>query len=223
MNAVSNARTIRVWDLPTRLFHWALVVLIALQYASGEFNLLSMQWHVRLGYATLALVVFRVLWGLFGSQTSRFTGFVRGPVGVWRYVCAMLEQRRPFSVGHNPLGGWSVLAMLASLLLQALSGLFASDDIMTEGPLAEHVPDRVVKWATRVHHWNETLLLVLVVLHVVAVLLYLLLQRDNLIAPMLNGRRRIDALQPRLASPWLALALFAVSAGAVAVLVWWAG
>src|SRR5664279_679822 len=95
-----------VWDLPTRLFHWALVVLIALQYATGEFGLLSMEWHYWLGYATLALIVFRVFWGFFGSRTSRFAEFVRGPVTVARYALASARGREQTFIGHNPLGGW---------------------------------------------------------------------------------------------------------------------
>jgi cytochrome b len=101
---------IRVWDLPTRLFHWLLVVLIVLLYATGEFGMLDMRWHFWLGYATLALTVFRVSWGLFGSQTSRFADFVRGPAAVGRYVKAQISTNAHFSLGHNPLGGWSVLA-----------------------------------------------------------------------------------------------------------------
>src|SRR5690606_20086129 len=106
--------SIRVWDLPTRLFHWALVALIALQYASGEFEWLPMEWHYVLGYTTLALVVFRLLWGFAGSDTSRFRGFVRGPRAVARYVASVARNEDRRTPGHNPLGGWSVLLMLAS-------------------------------------------------------------------------------------------------------------
>lgn len=215
---------VRVWDLPTRLFHWLLVALIVLLYATGEYGLLDMRWHFWLGYATLALLLFRVLWGLFGSQTSRFSDFVRGPLAVARYVKAQMSTSVHMSLGHNPLGGWSVLALLLSVLLQSVTGLFASDEIDTDGPFAGFVSGYTVKLMTRLHHWNENLLLLLVVLHVAAVLFYLLVKHDNLIVPMLTGRKR--AIAPgmlRFASSWLALALLILSAAAVAVLVLCAG
>ena len=214
----------RVWDLPTRLFHWLLVVLIALLYATGEFGMLDMRWHFWLGYATLALIVFRVLWGLFGSQTSRFGDFVRGPPAVARYVKAQMSTNAHISIGHNPLGGWSVLALLLSVLLQSVTGLFASDEIDTDGPFTGQVPGYTVKLMTRLHHWNENVLLLLIALHVAAVLFYLLVKRDNLIVPMLTGRKQ--ATPPgmlRFASPWLALALLLLSMAAVAAMIWYAG
>src|SRR5262249_12671645 len=121
MNVV-KAHAQLVWDLPTRMFHWLLVVLVALQFATAEFHLLDMRWHFWFGYATLALVLFRVLWGVFGSQTSRFADFVRGPTAVWGYLRSLAPAPKP--IGHNPLGGWSVLAMLTCLLLQSVTGLF---------------------------------------------------------------------------------------------------
>ena len=218
----SNA-PVRIWDLPTRLFHWILVLLIAVLYASGEYDLLDMRWHFWAGYATLALIGFRVLWGLFGSQTSQFGEFLRGPRAVFAYLRG-LRSGEHAGIGHNPLGGWSVLALLASVFVQAVSGLFASDDIDNEGPLVARVSGATVKWMTRVHNWNQTVLLALIGLHVGAILVYLLVKHDNLIAPMLSGRRRVAAPRAlRFASPWRALVLFALSASAVAALVWYGG
>lgn len=215
---------IRVWDFPTRAFHWTLAVLVALQYATGEFHFLDMRWHFWFGYVTLALIAFRVLWGFCGSQTSRFSDFLRGPAAVWRYIRSLPSANPPVRPGHNALGGWSVIALLASVSVQAVSGLFASDEIDTDGPFAAHVSDATVKWMTRVHHGNENVLLILVCLHIAAVLLYLVVKHDNLIAPMLNGRKRLVQTQSlRFANGWLALALFALCASAIAVLVWWAG
>jgi cytochrome b len=219
----TGAKT-RVWDLPTRLFHWALVVLVVLQYLTGEFDLLDLDWHFRFGYATLALVAFRVLWGFVGSQSARISDFVRGPRAVMLHLRALVSGPGPGRAGHNPLGGWSVLVLLGSVLVQAVSGLFSADDLANEGPLAAHVSERTVDFMTHVHHQNQTILLVLVCLHVVAVLLYLLLRRENLILPMLSGRRRLErVVAPRMASPWLALALLAVCAALVAARVWVAG
>ena len=213
---------ITVWDLPTRVFHWALVALILLQYLTGEFGLLSMDWHFYFGYATLALIVFRVLWGFVGSTTSRFSHFVRGPVAVWRYTVALLQGRAHGAIGHNPLGGWSVLVMIASVALQAVTGLFSTDDLDTTGPLAARVSDAAVKWMTRIHHWNRYFLLLLIVLHLGAVLAHWIWRRDNLVAPMLHGKKRIEAAAPmRAASIGIALVLLAASGLAVWALVAW--
>ncbi|HZW50719.1 MAG TPA: cytochrome b/b6 domain-containing protein, partial [Rudaea sp.] len=139
---------IRVWDLPTRAFHWMLAVLIALQYATGEFHFLDMRWHFWFGYATLVLIAFRVLWGFLGSQTSRFADFLRGPAAVWRYLRSQSSTNLQTRVGHNPLGGWSVIALLASVSVQSVSGLFASDEIDTDGPFVAHASDATVKLMT---------------------------------------------------------------------------
>ena len=213
-----------VWDLPTRLFHWTLVVLILLQYLSGEFGLLPMEWHYWLGYATLALVVFRVLWGFAGSRTSRFAVFVRGPATVARYAIDSVHGRAAHVVGHNPLGGWSVLLMLASVLVQSVSGLFASDDLVESGPFAASVSDATMQLMTRVHNVNRYVLLLLIVLHVCAVLLHWAMRHENLVAPMLHGRGPGDGSEPmRIASAWRAMALLVVSAIVVALVVIWGG
>ena len=213
-----------VWDLPTRLFHWALVVLIVLQFLSGEFELLPMEWHYRFGYATLAQLLFRVLWGFFGSRTSRFADFVRGPVTVARYAADSFAGRARPVVGHNPLGGWSVVLLLASVAVQSVSGLFASDDLTESGLFASRVSDATVKWMTRIHSLNRWLLLILIAAHVTAVLLHWLIRRENLVAAMWHGQRSIEGAAPmRVASPWRALALMIVSAAAVGLLVLWGG
>lgn len=219
---MSSPVPLRVWDLPTRLFHWALVLLVALQYATAEFHVLDMAWHFWFGYATLALMLFRILWGAFGSQTSRFAGFVRGPRAVIAYVRSQFSTNPQSSAGHNPLGGWSVLALLACILAQIVTGLFASDEIDTDGPLVAFVSTRTVKLMTRLHDWNQDLLLALIALHVLAVLAYLLFKRENLIVPMISGRKAVRSAENlRFASDWLALALLAASVVAVGGLLWW--
>jgi cytochrome b len=215
---------VRVWDLPTRLFHWALVALIAMQYATGEYHLLDMRWHFWLGYATLALVLFRVLWGFLGSQTSRFTAFVRAPRAVAAYVKAQFSTNPQRNIGHNPLGGWSVLVMLACILVQIVTGLFASDEIDTDGPLVDYVSRHTMKLMTRLHEWNQNLLLVLIALHVFAVAVYLLLKHDDLIVPMITGRKRMPGTDSlRFSNGWVALGLFLACAIAVAGAAWWLG
>jgi len=221
---MAESNPVIVWDLPTRLFHWTLVVLILLQYLSGEFGLLSMEWHYWLGYATLALIVFRVSWGFAGSHTSRFAAFVRGPSAVARYAAGSLRGRAVEVIGHNPLGGWSVLLMLMSIAVQSVSGLFSSDDLTETGPFAAHVSDATVKWMTRIHNFNRYVLLLLIVLHVTAVLLHWVMRHENLVAPMLHGRGRSDAANPmRVISAWRALVLLVLSAVAVGLLIAWGG
>ncbi|MCK9540091.1 cytochrome b/b6 domain-containing protein [Dokdonella sp.] len=212
-----------VWDLPTRLFHWTLVLLIALQFASGEFGWLSMQWHFCLGYSTLALVLFRLLWGLFGSQSSRFTDFVRGPRATLRYAMALLRAPGTHAPGHNPLGAWSVLAMLASVALQAVSGLFTSDDIMQEGPLVEHVSNATVDLFGRIHYYNRYVLVALIAMHVAAVVLHGVLRKHRLLPAMLHGHAEAPLTQPlRFASAWRAMILLVISVALVTGMVLWA-
>jgi cytochrome b len=223
------ARSTLVWDLPTRLFHGALVGLIALQFATAKFGWLSMEWHYRFGYATLALILFRVSWGFFGSQTSRFVDFVRGPSAVARYARAQIIGMRAAitqtpvdatpSVGHNPLGGWSVLVMLACVLAQAVTGLFSSDGIDEDGPFVERVAPATVKFLTHLHHLGETILLVIIAVHIVAVLVHWLLKRDNLVLPMITGYKRANR-SPRLyfVSNWRAVLLMAFVALGIVLL-----
>ena len=220
MNAATVTRLI--WDLPTRLFHWVLVVLIALQYATAKLGFLDMDWHFRFGYATLTLIVFRVGWGFFGSQSSRFMQFVRGPAAVVRYVRSQFSTNPQVSIGHNPLGGWSVIVLILSVLIQAISGLFASDGVDTDGPMSEHVASSTVKLFTRIHGWNENVLLALIALHVVAIALYFVLRNDNLLAPMITGRKAIAGQRLTFAGLWRALVVLLISACAVMGAIVWA-
>ncbi len=212
---------LRVWDLPTRIFHWTLVLLVALQFASGEFGWLPMRWHYWLGYATLAALLFRLAWGFVGSDTSRFARFVRGPRAALRYGADFLRGATQRAPGHNPLGGWSVLALLACLLVQAVSGLFTSDDIMEQGPLVARAPEATIEFMTSVHALNRYLLVLLIALHVTAVLVHRLRGHD-LVAAMWHGRARFDGTPaPRLASSWRALLVVAISAPIVWAVVAW--
>lgn len=202
--------SIRVWDLPIRLTHWALVLCIVGLYATGEYGLLTMEWHFRFGYATLALVLFRLLWGVFGSEHARFTDFVRGPGAVVRYLRSWRSADYRPAIGHNPLGALAVLAMIGLILAQAISGLFSNDEIEWFGPLSERISVQASADWTDWHHLGQSLLLALIALHVVVIAAYRLIKREDLVKPMLTGRKlRDDAPDARWRSPWLALALFA--------------
>ncbi|MEZ5740969.1 MAG: cytochrome b/b6 domain-containing protein [Burkholderiaceae bacterium] len=177
------ARPIRVWDLPIRLFHWLLLVAVFFSWFSIDV-LDNIGWHVRSGQFILGLLVFRLAWGLFGSRSALFLRFVRGPGTVLRYLRG---QAVPY-VGHNPLGALSVVAMLAVLLTQVLSGLGSDDEIFTTGPLAKFLSADQVALANWIHEENFNLLLGLVVLHVLAIAYYRVARGRNLVRPMVTGR-----------------------------------
>ena len=183
---------IQVWDLPLRLFHWVLVLLVVLQVVTASIGGNALEYHALGGYAILSLVLFRIAWGFLGGTHARFADFVRGPATVLAQSKALMSNAAVVHRGHNPLGGWSVLAMLASLLVQASTGLFANDDVMMEGPLVKHVSGRFSETATAIHDINAIVLLTLISLHVLAVLFYLLGKKQNLIVPMLSGRKPAD-------------------------------
>jgi cytochrome b len=210
------ARGVRVWDLPTRLFHWALVALVVTSFVTGKIGGNAMTWHLYSGYSILALIAFRIVWGFVGGRESRFASFVKGPGAVLRYARTLLDRAAPRHAGHNPLGGWSVMLMIAALATQAVTGLFASDDIFVEGPLAAKVSGATVTLATRIHNWNEWVLVALVATHVAAIAFYALAKRENLVHPMVTGRKALDA--PDQDTPnrtGLAAVLLAIAAACV--------
>ena len=209
-----TAFKIRVWDLPTRLFHWILAALVIGSFASVKIG--NMDWHGRLGYAVLALLIFRLIWGFAGGGYSRFSTFVRGPGSVMAYL-----RGASHGPGHNPLGALSVLAMLAALLFQAGSGLFTNDDIAFEGPLAHRVSGARSSLLTTWHRRNENILIALVVVHVAAIVYYRLRLKQDLISPMLTGDASLSSPHPHSPDN-LAMRLRAlIIASACAALVAW--
>ena len=172
-----------------------------------------MQYHEWSGVAILVLIVFRLVWGFIGGRQSRFSAFVRGPKAVLRYASALLSRQSKPYIGHNPLGGWSILAMLTSLSIQAGTGLFANDDILTEGPLYHLVSKETSDWLTAVHHLNQNIIAFLVGIHLVAIIFHLVVKRENLIRPMFTGRKTWnDDLDLSWGSPILALVLIIIVA-----------
>lgn len=211
--------SLRIWDFPTRFFHWALAACVVGAYVSVKLGGLYMDWHVRFGLATLGLIAFRLVWGIIGPRYARFATFVRGPGAIKRYL-----QGSAAPAGHNPLGALSVIALLAVLGFQAVSGLFITDDIMTQGPLYARVGESVASWFGSWHHTNEWLIIGLVALHLLAVLWYAIVRRRRLVRPMLTGNARPQDLPagtpPADDGPgvWLRAALVAAAAAA---LVFW--
>lgn len=181
------AQRVTVWDVPVRLFHWLLVGLIGFSWWSGEQH--EMDWHRTSGYAILALLVFRLYWGFAGSGTARFAGFLRGPRAVATYAAGLLRRQDAGVPGHNPLGGWSVLLLLATLFAMVGCGLFAVDvDGLESGPLSDYVSFEAGRTAAEVHGLLFNLLLGLIALHLAAILFHALVLRHNLVGPMVHGR-----------------------------------
>jgi cytochrome b len=220
-NTEKKMYSIQVWDIPTRLFHWILVGLVVLSFITGKIGVTAMRYHEWSGFAILVLVVFRIMWGFIGGQQSRFSNFVKGPAAVIRYASSLLRKDSVQHIGHNPLGGWSILAMLISLLIQVGTGLFANDDILTEGPLYALVSKQTSDWLTGVHHLNQKILLVLVLIHIAAAIFYLIAKRENLIKPMISGnkiwQKNIDST---LGNPAIAVLLVVVVAAVAYVIIY---
>jgi cytochrome b len=215
----SATSKIRVWDLPTRLFHWTLAALVIGSFVTIKIGGNLMVWHERFGYAVLTLLLFRLIWGFAGGRYARFASFVRGPGRVLAY----LRGQGGDMPGHNPLGALSVLALLAALGFQAGSGLFTNDDIAFEGPLARYVSGALSSSLTTWHRRNEYLIMGLVGLHVVAILYYRFGRRHDLIGPMFSGDAPVvggyPASRDDVALRLRALVIAAACAAAVAWLV----
>ncbi len=191
---------VRLWDLPVRIVHWSLVLLIPALWGSAEFG--RMDVHRALGYAALSLLLFRLYWGVAGSAPARFASFVRGPMAILAYLRGGVA-----AIGHNPLGALSVIALLGLLGLQIGLGLFAQDtDGLFTGPLADLVSYETSDAAGEWHEVMFNVLLAVIALHVGAVLFYLFVKRDNLIGPMVTGRKRVaaDVVAPQMGS-WISL------------------
>ncbi|MBU6143133.1 MAG: cytochrome b/b6 domain-containing protein [Betaproteobacteria bacterium] len=184
----THPRKIRVWDLPTRIFHWLLAACIVALLVSGKIGGEAMVWHARFGMLALALIVFRLVWGVLGPRYARFAQFVKGPAAIIDEIRGTARLRP----GHNPLGALSVLAMLLAIGTQAGLGLFSSDDIAFDGPLARHVSDVVVDFATRWHLRLQWIVIGLVILHLAAIAWHQKIRKHNLLQPMVSGDQQVE-------------------------------
>jgi cytochrome b len=223
--AGKTSTRILVWDVPVRLFHWTLALLLVVSYFTARAGGDWMKLHFWSGYAILTLLFFRIAWGFFGSTTARFSSFLKGPGAALTHLGHLLGRGRPRDAGHNPLGGAMVVVMILAVLAQAATGLFAADTDMgmVNGPLALKVADKWVERATAFHSFWINVLLILVALHVLAVVFYLVWKRQNLIGAMFSGRKPADdVVEPGTATPKLtfvsnrlAISLLLVSAALV--------
>ncbi|MEO6292896.1 MAG: cytochrome b/b6 domain-containing protein [Burkholderiaceae bacterium] len=208
----------RVWDLPTRVFHWALVICVVGLVVTGSAGGNAMVWHFRLGYAMFTLLLFRLVWGIIGGKWSRFASFIYAPSTLIQYIKGRGHAHH--AVGHNPLGALSVFALLTFLLFQVATGLISDDEIAASGPLTKFVTNATVSLASSYHSAvGKRFIIGLVLLHVIAILFYLFKKRENLIKPMIHGDKvlahDIPASRDDAASRVTAVVVFSLCASLV--------
>jgi cytochrome b len=190
-DTATMATSIRVWDLPTRIFHWALATVFVALIVSGEVAGAALEWHLRLGYTALTLLLFRLVWGFVGGRWSRFRQFLYSPKELWAYLQGRSTPEQ--EIGHSPTGALSVFALLGLLLLQVSSGLLSDDEIATTGPLARFASEAWVKLATEYHtEIGRVALIALTVVHVIAIAFYHFKRSKNLLRPMVSGDKVMD-------------------------------
>ena len=216
----SAPRHVRAWDVPTRLFHWGLVSLIVSAYLTRTYsNDPTLYWHRINGYAILALLLFRLMWGFVGSSTARFSAFLPWPSRVWRHAGSLVTGRAPLFLGHNPLGSVLIFAMLLAVLAQATAGLFTTDDVIAEGPLHKWASEGLADRMGAYHAKGFWIILALGAVHIAANLGYQFWKRDPLITAMVTGRKPVldyaDQREVRLSPPWRAAACAVVAIGLV--------
>ncbi|RCK43801.1 cytochrome b/b6 domain-containing protein [Thalassospira profundimaris] len=215
---MSDQKKVKLWDFPVRLFHWALVVAIVTAWWTNRQLMIDI--HAIAGYSVLALVLFRIIWGFVGSSNARFGSFIKGPDKVIGYAVKIPtgSMAELTYAGHNPAGGWMVVVLIVLVAIQAISGLFASEDtfLFFDGPLVAHVSSDVARIMNWIHRTNINLIYVMVGLHVFAALFYLVAKRENLIGAMVTGVRTVPVemaarfAQIRFASPVVGIAILIV-------------
>ena len=196
-NPATHLISAPVWDGFVRVFHWSLALLFTISVASGKVGGEWIDWHMRSGYAILALVTFRLLWGFVGGEYARYVSFLTGPIRVMKFAKGLLGKTHEHVIGHNPVGGWMVIALLLLLATQAVLGLFSNDEIATTGPLARYVSDQTSITLMGRHRTIGNILLALVGIHIAAVLFHLFVKKENLVRAMFSGKKE---LPPHLAS-----------------------
>ena len=205
-----------IWDWPTRCFHWALALLIVVLFITGKLGGNWMEWHAKSGYAVLGLIAFRLCWGAVGSTTARFSSFVRGP----KTILCWIRGGAVSHVGHNPLGALSVVAMITLIGVQAVTGLFANDDIMTEGPYATAVGKENSDLVTKIHKINSNVIAGFTILHLLAIVAHSVRKGRGMVMAMVTGRGEVPAETTLKFVPgWLAVVLALIIALGIAALV----
>ncbi len=208
-----------VWDLPTRLFHWLLLACVAGAFVSQWFyQHIPFIVHEVCGMSALVLIAFRVVWGFVGTQHARFSVFIRGPAVTKAYLQAVLQRQTPAMAGHTPTGGWMILLLLLLVGGQALLGLFSNDETDAAGPLYAWVSHATSNRLSGLHEIIGNLLLAAIGLHVLAVVIYKVIFKEDLVRTLITGWRPGAPASAGIAGHrlWLALLIVAVCAGALA-------
>ncbi|MBF0446871.1 MAG: cytochrome b/b6 domain-containing protein [Magnetococcales bacterium] len=224
-------QTITIWDLPTRLFHWILVALVIAAFITAKEAMIER--HSILGQSILALIIYRIVWGFIGGSTARFSQFIKGPRDVFSYIASLFgsfrnKEEKPHHVGHNPAGGLMILILLTTLLIQSGLGLFTKEDtfLYFDAPLAHLLESSMSNNITEIHQFLSSVILLLIAVHIVAALSYLLIFRDNLIRPMITGKKRFLEQQvsqqelPYSGNKWLAILSIGLAIGLVQGVIW---
>ncbi len=214
------SKPVRIWDIPTRLFHWVLVLLIVNSYVTQWQSWMDL--HILCGEAILALLLFRVVWGVVGSDTARFGFFLKSPIAAFHHLLHLRKREPDTEIGHNAAGGWMVIGMLALLFAQVGTGLFtADDDALVEGPLRHLVSKETSDLLGMLHDKIFDAIKIVVILHIAAIVVYLVVKGHNLVRPMVIGTKDIaePVTKPRFRSPVLAAVILVIAAAAVAALV----
>ncbi|ABV86388.1 cytochrome b/b6 domain-containing protein [Shewanella pealeana] len=183
-----NVVKVKVWDLPTRVFHWGMLCLLGGLWWTADAG--EMEWHQILAYMLMILIVVRLIWGIIGSETARFSHFVRSPKSVINYLGKTRREGISSSLGHNPVGGYMVVTLIALVCVQLTTGLFATDEIFTEGPLYSLVSSDTASWLTWLHKKNFDLILLLAAVHVLAVGVHML-KGDKILGAMFSGYKKL--------------------------------
>jgi cytochrome b len=216
-----SART-RIWDLPTRLFHWLLAALVIFSFTTGKLGGDWLTWHFRSGYAIASLLLFRLLWGFVGSRYARFASFLPSPSRIWATMRSSGSRSVPVNAGHSEIGTLSVYALLIVLILQVATGVFTNDGTFTEGPWVKFVSEALSNRLSTIHYYNHWAIVGLTALHVAAIAYYLLARKEDLLTPMLTGDKlAIDApaAEDSTSIRTRAAVLAALAAGVVSYLV----
>lgn len=215
--SITPTVSVKIWDLPIRLFHWTLVLSCVVCWATATQFEDAMRWHFYAGYVTLTLLLFRLFWGKLGSSTALFS--VPNRQDLFNYGRTLFKTEPSHTPGHNPVGTWSAMALIASALTVSISGLFANDAVLSKGPLAHWVGDNASDYLSDLHQTSFNFLVGMVIVHLTAIAYYRIVKRENLVTPMLTGNKQLPEPIEDIyfVSNTRALMLFLIATG----LVWW--
>jgi cytochrome b len=212
----ATKKTVKIWDLPVRFFHWSLVILFIAAYVTNYLGPSYFNYHLWCGYAVIVLVSFRIIWGFVGTYHARFRNFLRDPFSTAKYAFSVFRKKDEHHLGHNPLGAVMVIVLLVAILVQAITGLFTNDEIFNLGPLYAYISDELSLELTSLHRQLFYWILGAIGLHIAAVLLHVFVKRDNIIKAMFTGNKNTEGardVKPIQSSRvWLAVIIVIVLA-----------